>query len=60
LADTNSNKIGITFNNGDDSEQLVPVSAAAFNLSGVLQMEAKNYAEATKFFKQATTIFRIL
>ena len=57
LADTNSAKIGVTFNNGDGTEQLVPVSAAALNLSGVMQMEAKNYAEATKLFKQATTIF---
>ena len=57
LADTNSSKIGVTFNNGDGTEQLVPVSAAALNLSGVLQMEAKNYAEATKLFKQATAIF---
>ena len=57
LADTNSNKIGVTFNNGDGTEQLVPVSAAALNLSGVLQMEAKNYTEATKLFKQATAIF---
>lgn len=57
LADTNSAKIGVTFNNGDGTEQLVPVSAAAYNLAGVLQMEAKNYAEATKLFKQATTVF---
>jgi tetratricopeptide (TPR) repeat protein len=57
LADTNSAKIGVTFNNGDGTEQLVPVSAAALNLAGVIQMEGKNYAEATKLFKQATTIF---
>jgi tetratricopeptide (TPR) repeat protein len=57
LVDTNSNKIGVTFNNGDGTEQLVPVSAAALNLSGVLQMEAKNYTEAIKLFKQATAIF---
>lgn len=57
LADTNSNKIGVTFNNGDGTEQLVPVSAAALNLLGVLQMETKNYAEATKLFKQSIAIF---
>jgi tetratricopeptide (TPR) repeat protein len=57
LADTNSNKIGVSFNNGDGSEQMVPVSAAALNLAGVLQMESKNYTQATAYFKQATGIF---
>jgi tetratricopeptide (TPR) repeat protein len=57
LADTNSKKIGVAFNNGDGTEQMIPVSAAALNLAGVLQMESKNYADAINYFKQATAIF---
>jgi len=57
LADTNSAKIGVAFTNEDGSQQAIPVSAAAANLLGVLQMDAKNYAAAKQFFSQAVSLY---
>ncbi|MFN8251396.1 MAG: tetratricopeptide repeat protein [Ferruginibacter sp.] len=57
LADTNSNKIGVGFENGNGSSQTVPVNAAASNLLGVLQMDAKNYAAAKNYFNEALKAF---
>lgn len=57
MADTTSKKIGVSFTNSDGSQQAVSVGAAAANLLGVLQMDAKNYAVAKQYFNQALTIF---
>lgn len=57
LADTSSNKIGVNFIMGDGNSQAVPISAAAANLLGVLQMEAKNYTQAKPLFTQALSLF---
>ena len=57
LADTTAAKIGVAFVNSDGSEQAVPVHAAAKNLQGVIQMDAKNYAEAVRLFKEAIGLF---
>jgi tetratricopeptide (TPR) repeat protein len=57
IADTTAGKIGVLFVNTDGTDQLIPVSAAAKNLAGVIYMEAKNYAEAVRLFKDALTIF---
>jgi tetratricopeptide (TPR) repeat protein len=53
IADTNSKNMGVPFTSMDGSQQAVRVNAAAVNLLGVLQMDAKNYAEAKKFFQEA-------
>lgn len=57
LADTTSKRIGVNFTNADGSQQAVPVNAAAANLLGVMQMDAKNYAVAKQYFNQAMTMF---
>jgi tetratricopeptide (TPR) repeat protein len=57
IADTNSAKVGVNFEMGDGSSQLVPVNAAASNLMGVIQLEAKNYETAKSHFKQALNYF---
>jgi tetratricopeptide (TPR) repeat protein len=57
IADTNSNKVGVSFQMGDGTQQLVPVNAAASNLLGVMEMEAKNYEAAKVHFKQALAFF---
>ncbi|MBI5856929.1 MAG: hypothetical protein HZB42_04690 [Sphingobacteriales bacterium] len=57
LADTNSKKVGVTFNSIDGSQQLVPVNAASYNLLGVLKMDAKNFAGAKTDFQQALKLF---
>ncbi|MFN9711253.1 MAG: tetratricopeptide repeat protein [Bacteroidota bacterium] len=57
MTDTISAKIGVAFMNSDGSEQAVPVHTAAKNLLGVIQMDAKNYAEAARLFKEALTLF---
>ena len=57
LADTSSNRIGVNFILADGNSQTVPISAAAANLLGVLQMEAKNYTQAKPFLTQALSIF---
>ncbi len=57
IADTTSKKIGVSFTMEDGSQQAVPVNAAAVNLLGVLQMDAKNYPQAKQFFAQALTLF---
>ena len=57
LADTMSNKIPVNFNNGDGTDQVIPVSAGAHNLLGVMQMEAKNYEAANSSFQKALALF---
>jgi tetratricopeptide (TPR) repeat protein len=57
IADTTSKRIGVGFTMGDGTQQAVPVSAAAANLLGVLQMDAKNYVQAKQFFTQALGFF---
>jgi len=57
LADTNSKKIGVPFTSMNGNQQAVSVAAAAANLIGVLRMDAKNYADAKKYFDQALTLF---
>lgn len=57
LADTTSKRIGVSFTNGDGTQQTVSVGAAAANLLGVLQMDAKNYPLAKQYFSQAITLF---
>lgn len=57
MADTNSHKIGVSFAIGDGSSQVVPVYAAAANLLGVLQMEAKNMDKAKAYFNEALKEF---
>jgi tetratricopeptide (TPR) repeat protein len=56
IADTSSKNIGVAFTSMDGSVQAVRANAAAANLLGVLQMDAKNYAEAKKLFQQALTM----
>jgi tetratricopeptide (TPR) repeat protein len=57
MADTTSKKIGVPFVSENGAQQAVPVYAAAANLLGVLQMDAKNYTAAKQFFSQALTAF---
>lgn len=57
LADTNSKKIGVPFTSMDGNQQAVSVAAAAANLIGVVRMDAKNYAEAKKYFEDAVKLF---
>lgn len=57
IADTTSKRIGVPFTAIDGSQQAVPVNAAAANLIGVLRMDAKNYAEAKKYFEEALKMF---
>jgi Tfp pilus assembly protein PilF len=35
----------------------VPILAAAYNMLGVIQMEAKDYSNATKLFSKAMEVF---
>lgn len=57
MADTSSRHIGVPFVLADGSSQAVPVMAAAANLLGVLQMDAKNYVKAKEYFTQAVTLY---
>jgi tetratricopeptide (TPR) repeat protein len=57
LADTSSKRIGVNYILTDGGQQAVPVNAAAANLLGVLQMDAKNYTQAKPLFTQALTLF---
>jgi tetratricopeptide (TPR) repeat protein len=57
IADTNSKRAGINFQMGDGTYQAVPVNAAAANLLGVIQMDAKNFEGAKPYFKQALAFF---
>ncbi len=57
IADTSSKRIGVPFSSYDGTQQAVPVNAAAANLLGVLRMDAKNFAEAKKFFQDALTMY---
>lgn len=57
IADTSSGKTGVLFSNDDGSQQAIPVNAAAYNLLGVLKMEAKNFALAKADFAKAIELF---
>ncbi len=57
IADTSSKRIGVNFTGTDGSQQAVPVNAAAANLLGVLQMDAKDFEGAKTYFKQALTFY---
>ena len=57
LADTNSNKIGVTFTLPNGSEQQIPVSAAVLNMAAVMKMDTKNYAAAKPYLESALKIF---
>ena len=57
IADTNSNHIPAVFTLPTGQEQQVPVSAAAFNLKGVIMMDAKNYSKAREYLQTALKIY---
>lgn len=57
MADTASKRIGVNFTLANGEQQAVPIDAAAANLLGVLQMDAKNYALAKPFFNKALTFY---
>ena len=57
MSDTTSKKIGVNFTLANGEQQAVPIDAAAANLLGVLQMDAKNYALAKPFFNKALTFY---
>ncbi|MEP7163797.1 MAG: tetratricopeptide repeat protein [Ferruginibacter sp.] len=57
LADSNSNKIGVSFTLPNGAEQQVPVSAAVLNMAAVMKMDTKNYAEAKAYLESALKIF---
>lgn len=57
LADSNSNKIAVSFILPNGNEQQIPVSAAILNMAGVMKMEAKNYADAKNFLESAIKLF---
>lgn len=53
IADTSSRRIPVSFTVSEGQVQNVPVMAAAYNMMGVIQMEAKNYADARKLISKA-------
>ena len=53
FADTTSKRIGVVFTSADGSQQAIPVEAAAWNLLGVLKMDALKYPEAKADFDKA-------
>lgn len=57
IADTSSRRIPVAFTVTEGQVQNVPVMAAAYNMLGVIQMDAKNYAEARKLMNKAVEIF---
>lgn len=57
LADTNSNKIGVSFILPNGDEQKIPASAAVLNMSAVMKMDAKNFAAAKINLENALKIF---
>jgi tetratricopeptide (TPR) repeat protein len=57
IADTNSNKIPVNFVLPNGNEQQVPVSAAVLNISAVMKMDNKNYAEAKNLLEKALKIY---
>jgi tetratricopeptide (TPR) repeat protein len=57
LADTNSNRIAVAFPLPNGSVQEIPASAAALNVLGIIQLDAKNYEQAKKYFEQALQIY---
>ncbi len=57
IADTTSRKMGTQFSVGQGQAQNVPLMAAAYNMAGVIEMEAKNYDNASKLFTKALEEF---
>ena len=57
MADTNSNKIPVIFTLPNGQEQQVPLSAAAYNLKGVIMMDDKNFVKAKEYFQSALKIY---
>jgi tetratricopeptide (TPR) repeat protein len=57
IADTSSKKVGTQFSVGQGQAQNVSLTAAAYNMIGVIEMEAKNYDNASKLFTKALEEF---
>lgn len=57
LADTNSNKIAVSFILPNGDEQKIPASAAVLNMSAVMKMDTKNFADAKINLENALKIF---
>ncbi len=57
MTDSNSNKIAVVFNMPNGNEQQVPVDAAALNMSAVLKMDNKYFAEAKIYLEKSLLIF---
>lgn len=57
IADTISYKTPVSFTNNDGKAQNVSLLAASYNMLGVIQMDAKNYSEARKFFNKSLESF---
>ncbi|MBL7729137.1 MAG: tetratricopeptide repeat protein [Dinghuibacter sp.] len=57
IADTSSRRIPVSFTVSEGQVQNVPVMAAAYNMLGVIQMDAKNYADAKKLMTKAVEEF---
>ncbi len=57
VADTNSNKIGVTFTSPNGNEQEIPVNAAALNMAAVIKMDSKNFADAKNYLESALKLY---
>ena len=57
LADSNSNKIGVSFILPNGNEQQVPASAAVLNMTAIIKMDAKNYADAKNYLENALKLY---
>ncbi len=53
VADSNSNRIAVAFTLPNGAVQEVPANAAALNILGILQMDAKNLEMAKKYFEES-------
>jgi tetratricopeptide (TPR) repeat protein len=57
LADSNSNKIAVSFILPNGNEQQVPASAGALNMAAIMKMDAKNYALAKTYLERALKLY---
>jgi len=57
LADTNSNKIAVSFILPNGDEQRVPASAGALNMAAIMKLDTKNYADAKLLLENALKIY---
>ncbi len=57
LADSNSNKIAVSFILPSGGEQQVPASAGALNMAAIMKIDTKNYAMAKTYLEAALKLY---